>query len=361
MSTNSLPSAYYFNGLALTLGQTRLRQLLAQYSTAQKVWEEINARPSLLSDKSRGNIVSRLANINLNDEWEKLGKNGIYLITQDDGEYPALLKTIHSPPLFLYVKGNSETLSYPCLAVVGTRSHSSYGKDVVERLIPHLTRAGISIVSGLAQGIDALSHQATLDAEGKTIAVLGCGIDFIETSSSRKIAKRIIDSGGAIVSEYPLGTPPLKQHFPARNRIIAGLSLGTLVIESRYPGGSLITAQHAVDEGREVFSVPGPITGAASEGTNKLIQEGAHAVVSAEDILDILNIAGQTSTRAPIPMDLSQKEQKIMDALELEALYIDEIVGRTSLAIHDANARLTALEIKGLVKNIGGNTYQRIR
>lgn len=361
MSTPSLPNACYLNALVLTVGHSRLRPLLSEFHTAMHAWESIYTQPSLLKDKARQSFETRAAQIDPELEWKKIEQRNITVLTLDDKEYPPQLRTIHSPPLLLYVKGDVRTLSLPSIAVVGTRSHSSYGKEVVERIIPHITRAGICIVSGLAQGIDTLAHSEALKSGGITVAVLGCGLDVIETSSSKNLVQKIYKSKGAIISEYPLSTPPLKHHFPARNRIIAGLTLGTLVVESRLPGGSLITAQHALDEGRDVFAVPGPITGAASEGTNKLIQEGAYAVTSADDILDILNVDVQTSNRVSAPVELSQTESMIMEALEMEALYIDEIVAKTDLAVNEANARLTALELKGLVKNVGGNTYQRTR
>lgn len=361
MSTPSLPNACYLNALALTVGHSRLRALLSRFHTAKYAWEQIAAHPSLLEDKARDAFEARRFKIDPALEWEKLEQRRIEVLTLDDKEYPQQLKTIHSPPLIMYVKGDVSSLSLPSLSIVGTRRHSSYGAEVIERIVPHLSRAGLGIVSGLAQGIDTLAHLETLKSGGVTVAVLGCGLDVIETTSSKKTSNKICESNGAVITEYPLSTPPLKQNFPARNRIIAGLSLGTLVVESRFPGGSLITAQHALEEGREVFAIPGPITGAASEGTNKLIQDGAHAVTSADDILDILNVEVQTSNRVSASVELSQTERMIMDALELEALYIDEIVARTELAVNEANARLTALELKGLVRNVGGNTYQRTR
>jgi len=357
------PEAYWLNALNLTLGTHRVRKLLMHSGSPERVWHLTASELSSqgINEKALESIETRKKHVDPEKEWERLQEHEIVTLTQNDEHYPKILKTIHSTPLMLYVRGDVQTLNSPSLAVVGTRRHSSYGKMVTESLIRDLVRAGLSIVSGLAQGIDALAHSETLKARGTAIAVLGNGLDSVVPTSNQKLARSIIETGGAIVSEYPWGTPPLKQHFPARNRIIAGLSLGTLVIESHLPGGSLITAEHAMEEGREVFAVPGPITGAASEGTNKLIQDGAHPITSPHDILDILSLTTHTPIQQPLNIELSATEERIVSALETEPLYIDEIIKQTNLKAAEANARLTALELKGVVKNIGGNTYQRIK
>ena len=357
------PQAYWLNALNLSFGSHRVRKFLVLYGPAENVW---NLSPAeLLANgilpQHVDAILERKKHIDPEQEWDRLQKENIETVSIDDERYPPLLKTIYSPPLLLYVRGNTNILASPSLAVVGTRRYSSYGKLVIERLLPELARTGLIIVSGLAQGIDTLAHTVTLSSKGLTVAVLGNGIDTIVPTANIRLANEILKKDGAIITEYPWGTPPLKQHFPARNRIIAGLSLGTLVIESRLPGGSLITAEHALEEGREVFAVPGPITGPSSEGTNKLIQEGAHAVTSPEDILDVLSISPNFPVSKAHYGHLSAAERVVLDALEAEPLYIDAIIKHTKLTPQEANARLTALELKGIVRNIGGNTYQRLK
>ncbi len=355
-------NAYWLNALNLTFGTHHVRKLVIKYGSAEHAWSRTPTELAHagLSEKTITGVLARKKQVDPEAEWERLQKHTIETITIDDPRYPPLLKNIHSSPLLLYCRGNAPALTQPSLAVVGTRAHSSYGTLVVERLIPPLARASLAIVSGLAQGIDARAHEATLQAGGVTVAVLGNGLDTVVPTSNRALANKILEKDGAIISEYPWGTPPLKQHFPARNRIIAGTALGTLVIESRLPGGSLITADHALAEAREVFAVPGPITGAASEGTNKLIQDGAHPVTNADDILEILSFDKDTTVTS-IPVELSATEQRIVDALETEPLYIDAIIKHTNLTAAEASARLTALELKGIVKNIGAQTYQRLK
>lgn len=362
MSTPSKkPDAFWLNALNLTLGSRRIRKLLATHGSPHAVWELSPAqlKQSGISEKALAGITKRRKNIDPDTEWERLQKRDIRAITLDSEHYPKPLKHIHSSPLLLYVRGNLKALNTPSLAIVGTRRFSSYGKTVVERLVPDLVRAGLTIVSGLAQGIDAISHAETLRADGTTVAILGNGIDTVVPTRNKKLAKEILDQSGAIVSEYPWGVPPLKQHFPARNRIIAGMAKGTLVIESRVPGGSLITAEHALEEAREVFAVPGNITTPASEGTNKLIMEGAHPVTSAADILEILNVTPVQQELVDVG-SLSKEEQEVLAILETEPLYIDTIIKQATCTPAQVGARLTALELKGLVKNLGGNTYQRL-
>ncbi|MCH8741807.1 DNA-protecting protein DprA [Patescibacteria group bacterium] len=273
-----------------------------------------------------------------------------------DKEYPKLLKKIYDPPKTLYIKGelNPDDI---CFGVVGTRRFSPYGKQVAFEIAGDLAEAGLTIVSGLAPGIDTFSHQATIENGGRTIAVLGTGIDekSIYPQSNVKLAKQIIESGGCLISEYPPGTPGLKQNFPRRNRIISGLSLGVLVVEAKEKSGALITANDAFKQKRRVFTVPGSIYSPNSRGPHILIKKGVKLVVSAEDILKELNLP-RMGKKKELKGD-TKEEELILIMLMEEALNIDKIIKKTGLAPATVNSFLAILEIKGKIRNLGGGIY----
>lgn len=351
----------WLNALNLTFGLARVKKLLKTFGSAQKAWRASNAKVLELDfdGESIREILKRKENVDPQEEWNRLAKENIQTISFYQKEYPPLLKEISSAPLLLYLKGNTDLLPEKSLAVVGTRTPSSYGRLAVDMLVDKLAMAGLVIVSGLAQGIDALAHAATLKAGGKTIAVLGCGLDQIYPKMNEPLAQEIIKNSGLIVSEYPLATPALKQNFPARNRIVGGLALGVLVIESKENGGALITAQQALENNREVFALPGPINQPTCIGTNKLIQDGAKLVMSAEDILQELNIK-EMSAAEKIQINLEtlpEDEKMIVILIQTEPIHIDKITQTVKLKPHVVSSTLTSLELKGLIKNIGGQMY----
>lgn len=284
----------------------------------------------------------------------------IAAIKKGEPNYPALLAEIHDPPQELYVWGEIPS-DAPMLAVVGTRKASPYGKQVTPNIVGELSRAGLCIVSGLAYGIDALAHEAALDAMGKTVAVLGSGLDrkSLYPRDHWRLAERIVKGGGAVISEYPEGTPPERFHFPARNRIVAGLSRGVLVVEAPEKSGALITADLALQYNREVFCVPGPIISKNAAGANHLIQLGAKLVMNAEDVLQELGIEYGANSQEPIG-NLSKIHQKILEALKPEPQHIDAIVETTKLDITVCNVGVIELELLGLVKNLGRGLYSRV-
>jgi DNA processing protein len=246
------------------------------------------------------------------------------------------------------------------LAVVGARKYSTYGAQVTEKLIRELAFNKLTIVSGMALGIDTLAHTAAINAGGKTIAVIGSGLDQqnIYPSQNRYLADKIQAHGGLILSEYPIGTMPLKHHFPQRNRIISGLSSATLVIEAAEKSGALITAFHALEQNREVFAVPGSIYSGTSEGTNRLISMGAKLVTSAKDIIETLNLADAASYIENKKVIADTNEEKlILDRLSYEAIHIDELKQLTKLDTSIINSTLTIMEMKGMVKNLGNMQY----
>jgi len=277
-------------------------------------------------------------------------------ISIDDKEYPKLLKEIKDPPEFLYVRG--EILSEDSFfAVVGTRRFSSYGKEVTLEIAGDLAEAGLTIVSGLAPGIDTFAHQATIERKKRTIAVLGTGIDerSIYPQSNLNLARKIIETEGCLISEYPPGTPGSQFTFPQRNRIISGLSLGALVVEAKEKSGALITANWAKKQGRKVFAVPGLIYSSNSKGCHYLIKNGAKLVENANDILLELNLS--LTTRPGRVEGETEEENLILNALKEESLYIDKIIEKTKLSAASVASTIAILEIKGKVKNLGENIY----
>lgn len=285
----------------------------------------------------------------------------IKIVALDEELYPALLKQIHKPPGKLYYRGSLQIFSRPCLAVVGTRKISAYGAQATDKIIRPLARSGLGIISGLAFGVDALAHALTLEENGLTAAVLGCGLDTIYPATHRQLAEDIIKKGGCLISEFPPGVPAFKTNFPRRNRLIAGLTLGTLVIEAAEKSGSLITARHALHDNREVLAVPGSIFAATSAGTNQLIKLGASVVRSAEDVLEILKLDQlPLSRRLTKSQTLCSEEAQILALLNHEPLHINEIAQATQLDMRTINSRLTIMEMNGLLKNTGNMQYVRL-
>jgi len=279
-------------------------------------------------------------------------------ITIDDENYPKLLKKIANPPKVLYFKGNIK-IDKPCFAVVGTRKCSSYGKQITLEIVNYLNEAGLIIVSGLAPGIDSSAHLSVVEKQGKTIAVLGTGLDekSIYPKENIKLSRKIIDLGGCLISEYPPETPGSRFTFPQRNRIISGLSNGVLVVEAKEKSGALITANYAFSQKRKVFAVPGSIYSLNSAGPHNLIKKGAKLVDNANDILKELNLSG-LPTGSKIPSrSQSPEENLILDVLKQEALHLDRIIEKTKLEPSITASTLTILEIKGKIKNLGGNVY----
>ncbi|MFA5158231.1 MAG: DNA-processing protein DprA [Patescibacteria group bacterium] len=281
-------------------------------------------------------------------------KHNIKTIFYGEKEYSKLLSQIYDPPIILYCRGNTDLLCAISISIVGSRKHTSYAKSALEKIIPELVNARIAIISGMALGVDGIAHYLTVENSGKTIGVLGCGVDEIYPTSNRVLAERILAQSGLIISEFPPGTPPLKQNFPLRNRIIAGLSSGTLVVEARHDSGSLITAGLANEYCREVFAVPGNIDSFASEGTNELIKQGAKITTAASDILSELNIDFDIGKSTIIEPE-NDDEAKIFKSIEIEALPVDKISKITKLDIVAVNSMMSLLEISAKVEKINNS------
>ncbi len=300
------------------------------------------------------------------EHYKTCQERGFHLLTLDSPYYPPLLKDISDPPLVLHVWGELDSLTGVSLAIVGSRRATPYGIDVCERLSAELAHRGATIVSGLARGIDAVAHRAALDAGGRTIAVLGSGLDVIYPREHVHLAEKIAETA-SVVSELPLGSRPLPSHFPMRNRIVSGMAVGTIVIEAAERSGSLISARLAVEENREVFAVPGPITSPNSDGVHGLIQDGAKLVRRAEDVVEELrpNIREQLSSRTRVTQspskmveNLEGDERRLVEILSLKgAVDTDRLVALAQIPTDRVMAALVGLEIKGVVRSFPGGFY----
>lgn len=296
----------------------------------------------------------------VNGILEASHKKKIKILTMSDDEYPEMLKYISDPPLVLYVRGTIPKSN--SVAIVGSRKASGYGIETANKMAYDLALADISIVSGMARGIDTAAHAGALEAGGETVAVLGCGADVPYPPENRNLMERIIDSG-AVISEFPPGTPPSPMNFPGRNRIISGMSIGTLIVEAGMKSGSLITANYALEQGRDVFAIPGNINNYNSMGTNRLIKEGAKIVLSVDDILDELSFGSSPlakksgKSKKNRIAHLSAKEKKIINALKIEDLFDEEISEKTGIQLIELFEILLELELNGFVKKSINGKY----
>ncbi len=346
-------------------GPQAFRKLTARFPNLEEAWKADGKTllDSGFTEKQVSNFVKFREKNHPEGLFGELTKEKIEIVAITDGNYPPQLKEIASAPPVLYARGEEEILANKCIAAVGSRKFTAYGQRVAENITRDLVRAGFTIVSGLALGIDGIAHRAALAVEGLTIAVLGTGIDD-ETIYPREhfnLAKSIIASGGALLAEQPPRTPSLKQNFPARNRIMAGLALGTLVVEAAENSGSLITAAFALEQNREVFAVPGDIFSPQSAGTNALIKRGAKLVSSAADILEELNVfRGETATALKVFEPKTTEEKIVWKALSNEPLHIDKIAKITKLDTAVVSAILATFEIEGAVRNIGGQNFIKL-
>ena len=346
------------------LGTVRFRKLEAYFGDLEHAW---NAGLALLKAagmdaRTAQEIVAARPRVDPDDELKRLQQAGVRVLTWHDSEYPARLKEISDPPPVLYVKGSFLPADERALAVVGTRSPTSYGREAAANLTADLAKNGITIVSGLARGIDGIAHRAALDSGGRTIAVVANGLDIYYPREHEQLSRQIQDQG-AVVSEYPLGVRPDPRGFPRRNRLISGMSLGTLVVEAAEGSGARWTVYHALEQDREVFCVPGSIFSPASRFTNRMIQEGAKLASSHTDILEELNLTVVTR-QAELPLyqeSEDSEEMALLNHLDGEPLHIDDLRRNTGLPITSVSTMLTMLELKGMVKQVGCMYYIRTR
>lgn len=359
----SLTSApQYWVGFAQVpfIGPTRLSRLRERFGTLDEAWR---ARPAalraVLDERAVESLLRVRAALDVDRELERIHGLGIEVLAQDDPGYPFHLAQIPAPPPVLYLRGALLPADRTAVAIVGTRRATSYGRAVAARLAGELAEAGITIVSGLALGVDGAAHDAALRAGGRTLAVLGSGLDIIYPGEHRRLAERIAEQG-ALLSDYAPGRKPDARNFPARNRIISGLSRGVIVVEAPERSGALITADFAADQGRDVMAVPGSILTAASAGCHRLLRDGAKVVTGAADVLAELGLDGDAAAaviQQPLPLD--EDERLILALLTGEPQHIDEVAAASQLPIAKLGGLLTTMELKGSIRNAGAQHYAR--
>ncbi len=345
------------------IGPVRMKSLLDHFGDARSAW---NASGEALRLSGLGNaqvdaLIETREQTHLDRVWGRIIEQDINVITWEDDHYPRRLRDIDNSPPVLYVKGSILMEDTWSVAVVGTRRMTSYGKQVAQEISHALASNGVTIVSGLARGIDAVAHRTALEAGGRTFAILGSGVDIIYPPEHRQLAERI-SASGAVISDYSPGTPPEGVNFPPRNRIISGLSMAVIIVEAGRQSGALITAAFAADQGRDVFAVPGTIYAPQSKGTNQQIQQGAIPLLDPQEILEVLNlemVREQTTAQTVLPGDAT--EARLYEILGLEPLHVDEICSRSNLSIDKVSSTLTIMELKGLVRQIGGMQYVSVQ
>jgi len=345
------------------IGAVRMQGLIAYFGELESAWK---AAPAELAAAGLGlkvieRVIQAREKVDLEKVWEKIEKQGIKILTWEDEAYPQRLKEIDQPPPVLYIRGEYLPDDLFAVAIVGTRRATPYGRQITEELAAFLAVNGMTVISGLARGVDAIAHQTALKSGGRTIAVLGSGVDKIYPPEHRAMAEQMMDHG-AIISDYAPGTPPDASNFPPRNRIISGLSLAVVVIEAGETSGALITAEFAAEQGREVFAVPGSILAPQSKGTNKLIQQGALPLLSVNDLMQALDVARVSEHKAARKiMPTNAIEAKLLGLLTNEPLHVDEIRNQSELPIEKVSAALALMELKGMVRQVGGMNYVAVR
>ena len=358
------------------LGPSSITRLTENFASADELFAATPTRiQQVLGRQDKLGVAERILEIPkspaLTNELELARKEGAQLVTVLDEEYPALLKAIPNPPVVLYVKGNLLQEDAAAVAIVGTRLATHYGLGVAKELARGLAKAGVTVVSGLAEGIDAAAHAGALEGGGRTLAVLGHGLQFIYPPDHRGLSQKIIESG-ALVSEFPMGIEPERGNFPRRNRVISGLSLGVIVAEAPVKSGALITAREALDQNREVFAVPGPVSSSKSTGAHQLIKDGAKLVESVYDVIEELfpqlhSRLGEWKELAVSlnsskkPLGLSAQELEIYEKIPVAgASVVEALLQGTKLPPQKLLGVLTELELKGLVRQVPGRGYSRL-
>lgn len=345
------------------IGAARLRRLIDYFGSVEAAW--MAPGQSLLAaglnQKLVENFLLLRSDVSLDRVWERIQESGIEVLTWEDETYPKRLIEIDQPPPVLYLRGDLLPEDDWAVAVVGTRRITGYGRQVAGEISSFLANNGITVISGLARGVDSVAHKAALDAGGRSLAVLGNGVDQVYPPEHRRLADAIVQHG-ALISDYPLGTPPDSVNFPPRNRIISGLSQAVVIVEAGERSGALITANFAAEQGRDVFAVPGNINALQSKGTNRLIQQGANPLLDPQEILEMLNltqIVEHRAARAALPVDPT--EARLLGVIGHEPRHIDDICRQSELPIDQVSATLTLMELKGIVRQVGGMNYVAVR
>lgn len=343
------------------IGPTRIERLVRRFGGLGPAWNASAGQlRAVLDERSLESLVKTRAELDLDAEMERYERLGVSVVSRVDPRYPRLLAEIPAPPPVLYVRGSLDEVNQPAVAIVGTRRATAYGRAVTERLATDLASAGVTIVSGLARGIDAVAHQAAVRVGGRTIAALGSGPDVIYPPEHRHLAEQVM-ANGAVLSDYPPGRKPDAQNFPARNRIISGLSLGVIIAEAPARSGALITADFAADQGRDVFVIPGSVLSDTGAGGLRLLRDGAILVRNAEDVLEDLRLLKQDQAAASqlnLPFE-TEHERRLFALLTGEGQHIDDLAAALSVPIGEVSALLLTMELKGMVRNSGAQHYTR--
>lgn len=351
------------------VGPVRVRKLLGRFSGPEEI---LGAnRKSLQEVAGIGpeiaqNIIDWEKHVDMEGELLAAEKAGARILIQDDPEYPSNLREIYDPPLLLYVLGKLLDRDDKGIAVVGSRETSNYGMETAKKLSYQMAYSGVTVISGLARGIDTAAHQGALAAKGRTVAVIGAGLNEIYPPENQALADKIIESGSAVVSEFPMNAKPIPQNFPMRNRIVSGMSVGTLVVEADMKSGALITARMALDQGKLLFAVPGRIDSLRSRGCHQLIKQGAKLVEDAGDVMSEFEFlfGGLSLVQGEKPSlpraELSPEEKQIFDLLENDELDIDTLISKSNLPSPKVSATLLGLELKRLVKQLPGKRFVRV-
>lgn len=340
------------------IGPVRLGRLRDHFGTLSAAWAATEADlRAVLDERACRAVLTARQRIAPDQVTARIASAGIEFATVLDDAYPRILREIPGPPPVLYYRGTLPLRDEPTVAIVGTRRATSYGREATTLIASELAAAGVTIISGLAKGIDGFAHRAAIDAGGRTLAVLASGVDVIYPPEHRQLAERIVTTG-ALVSDYPPGTKPDAPNFPARNRIISGLSLATIVVEAPSRSGALITVGFAADQGRDVYAVPGSILSPASGGTNRLLRQGATPLTAAAELLDDLKL-GPVVVAEPeqVAFPMTDEERAIYALVTAEPQHIDELAYSAGLTISAASALMTMLELKGLVANAGAQHF----
>ncbi|MDE2967496.1 MAG: DNA-processing protein DprA [Chloroflexota bacterium] len=345
------------------IGPARMAGLERFFDGLEDAWQADRSqlRQAGLDNRTVDEIETTRATLDPAEAYQRTLEAGIAALKPDDDEYPRRLREIPDPPPLLYVRGELLERDEWSLAVVGTRRPTPYGVQATRSLAADLAAAGLTIVSGLARGVDGIAHETTLDQNGRTLAVVASGLDHVYPPEHKPLAGRILDSGGAMLSEYPLGKRPDARYFPRRNRIIAGMTLGTLVTEAGEKSGTWHTVTSALDQGREVFAVPGPITSEQSAGANNVIKRGLGKLVTcAQDVLDELNL-GPIERQAELVEQLPEDpmEALLLERLGSEPIHVDELSRLIQQPVHETAAAMATLELKGFIHQVGPMTYAR--
>ncbi len=343
------------------IGPIKLRALLDYFGSVKDAYNAKEKDLSLVIGQTLARKFIHFKNIfDPLKRLAELNKKQVTVISWEDKKYPLLLKNISDPPICLYVKGNINNFDFDKLTIgiVGTRTPTIYGQQIARKFSSELTRAGFTIVSGLAIGVDAIAHWECLNSAGKTIAVLGCGVNIIYPADNRNLYYKIIEKGGLIISEFPPEQLVLKGLFIARNRIISGLSKGVIIIEGGEHSGALITARYAAEQGRDVFAPPAPINSNMSQAPNILLKEGAKLITSVNDVFEEFNLKITPAKKEDILKDLSEEEKSIVELLTKKSMIVDEIVVSIKIPTNQVLNTLSVLEIKGIIEKNSQNQYQ---